>query len=108
MVGWSEMADAEEGVVLPAIVTGADEVPILFANVMVVQHQQNEFVISFCQATPPLTLGPPEAQAEQIRAMPYVPVKVVARVGVTPERLQELISILQVNYANWEKKAGRS
>ena len=94
----------EEKVELPLFVTGADEVPIMFTNIMLVQHQQNEFMLTFCQYSPPLTLGPPEAQLEQVKSMPYVPVKVVARLGLTPERTKELIKVLTENYANWEKK----
>lgn len=84
--------------------TGTDEVPILFSNIMLVQHQQKEFMLTFCQYSPPLTLGTPEAQLEQVKSMPYVPVRVVARIGLTPERIKELIGILTENYANWEKK----
>jgi hypothetical protein len=98
---------AEERVQLPLFVTGADEVPILFSNLMIVQHEQKEFLLTFCQYSPPLTLGPPEAQLEQVKSMPYVPVKVVARIGLTPERLTELIEILQGNYRTWQAKQKR-
>lgn len=94
----------EERIELPLIIIGADDVPIMFSNVMLVQHEQQEFMITFCQYSPPLTLGPPEAQLEQMKNMPYVPVKVVARLGMTPQRMQELISILQENYRKWEAK----
>ena len=95
---------AEESIELPLYVIGADEVPILFSNLMVVQHEQKEFILTFCQFSPPLALGPPEAQREQVKSMPYVPVKVVARVGLTPQRLSELIGILQENYNTWLAK----
>lgn len=71
---------------------------------MVVQHEQKEFIITFCQYSPPLALGPPQAQLEQVKAMPYVPVKIVARVALTPERMAELIKSLQDNYAKWRAK----
>jgi len=94
----------EERVEVPLYIVGADEVPILFSNLMVIQHEQKEFMITFCQYSPPLTLGPPEARLEQVKSMPYVPVKVVARIGLTPERLTELIKILQDNYDRWLAK----
>jgi hypothetical protein len=76
---------------------------------MIVQHEQKEFILTFCQYSPPLTLGPPEAQVEQMKSMPYVPVKVVSRVALTPQRLQELMAILQDNFSKWqEKQAGPS
>ncbi|MDZ4279132.1 MAG: DUF3467 domain-containing protein [Dehalococcoidia bacterium] len=89
---------------VPLFIVGADDVPIVFSNLMLIQHEQQEFMLSFCQYSPPMTLGPPEAQLEQMKAMPYVPVKVVARVGFTPQRMHELIGILQDNYNKWEKK----
>jgi hypothetical protein len=95
-----------EQINLPLFVTGADEEPIVFSNIMIVQHEQKEFILTFCQYSPPLTLGPPEAQVEQMKSMPYVPVKVVSRVALTPQRLQELIAILQDNYSKWQEKQG--
>jgi len=96
--------EQEERIDLPLLVTGADEVPIVFSNIMIVQHEQKEFILTFCQYSPPLTLGPPEAQVEQMKSMPYVPVKVVARIGLTPQRMTELIQILQDNYEKWRAK----
>ena len=93
---------AEEPIRLPLFVTGADEVPIVFANMMIIQHEQQEFMLTFCQYSPPLALGPPEAQREQVKSMPYVPVKVVSRIGFTPQRMAELIAILQENYQKWQ------
>jgi hypothetical protein len=97
---------AEETVQLPLLITGADDVPIVFTNMMIVQHEEQEFMLTFCQYSPPLALGPPEARLEQMRSIGYVPVKVVARVGFTPQRMQELIGILQNNYQKWQAKQG--
>lgn len=94
----------EERVEVPLFVIGAEDVPIMFSNLMVVQHEQREFIINFGQYAPPLTLGPPERRLEQVKAMPYAPVKIVARIGLTPERMAELIDALQRNYNKWKEK----
>ena len=95
---------SEDQVSLPLFVVGAEDTPILFANLVVAQHIGEEFVITFGQYTPPLALGPDPV--EQLKNTPYVPVKVVARVGMTPQRLQELIEVLQTNLKNWQQQRG--
>ena len=95
-----------ESVELPLFFVGAEDTPILFANLMVVQQQHKEFILTFGQFTPPLVLGTTAEQVEQAKSMPYVPVKVVARIGMTPERMSELIGILQDNYNRFVGKRG--
>lgn len=96
----------QEPIELPFFIVGAEETPILFSNLVVVQHEAQEFMLTFCQYTPPLTLGAPDRQREQLKNMPYVPVKAVARIGMTPQRLAQLIEVLNTNYASWLKKQG--
>jgi hypothetical protein len=96
------MAENNEAVSVPLFIEGAEDVPILFANLMLAQHQQNEFILTFCQYAPPPILGSAEDQIEQVRNMPYVPVKVVARIGLTPDRLAELMQVLDANYKAWK------
>ncbi len=92
---------------IPLFIVGAEDVPIVFSNLQVVQHEENEFILTFAQYSPPLALGNPEEQAEQIKRMPYVPVKVVARIGMTPDRVQKLMEVLQHNYQTYIEKKSR-
>ena len=96
------MTENTESLSVPLFIVGAEDVPIMFSNVLLSQHLQNEFILTFGQYAPPPTLGSPEEQLEQVRNMPYVPVKVVARIGLTPDRLLELIQVLDTNYKAWE------
>ncbi len=69
--------------------------PVLFANVFVVQQQQRgDFVLTIGQAVP-LLLGTTEEQKQQARDMGSIPVTTIARVVLTRGRLDELITILQ-------------
>lgn len=97
----------EEFVEVPLVIVGAEDTPIYFANLFVVQHEQKEFIITFGQYSPPLLLGAPEEKQEAARRMPHVPIKVVARVGLTPERMVELIEVLQTNFRKYQAKQGR-
>jgi hypothetical protein len=72
-----------------------DEVPILFANHFLVQHQPNEFVVSIGQVTGPPVFGTPDQINDQLRQTESVPINTLARVGLTRHRAAELISVLQ-------------
>jgi hypothetical protein len=72
-----------------------DEVPIAFANHFLVQHQPDEFVLTVGQVTGPPLVGTPEQIREQARNASHVPIHAIARVGLTRQRLVELIGLLQ-------------
>jgi hypothetical protein len=97
----------EESVEIPLVIIGAEDAPIYFANHFVVQHEQKEFIITFGQYSPPLFLGAPEERQEAAKRIPYLPIKVVARVGLTPERMVELIEVLQSNLRKYQAKQAR-
>ena len=99
---------AEEPIELRLFVTGAEDVPITFSNLAIVQHEQQEFVLTFAQYSPPLILGDADSQRQQIESMPYLPVKVVSRIGMTAPRMAQLIQVLQENYNNYQGKQGNA
>lgn len=82
---------------------GIEDIPILFANQFLLQFQPGEFMLAIGQATPPAILGTPEEMAEQLAGYTYVPVRTIARVGITRQRLQELIAVLQANLDNHDR-----
>ena len=99
------MTSDPEGKTLPIKWPGVEEVPILFANQILVQHVENAFVISFGQLTPPAFLQPPTP--EEVDAIDAVNVKSVARFGVTPDMLLSFIKVLQTNYRNYQAQLAR-
>jgi len=96
----------EEGIALPFFFIGTEDVPIQLSNLQVVQHVQEEFIITLAQFAPPLVLGTPEEQREQMKAKPYLPVKTLARVAMSPDRVLRLIKTLQENYDTWKAAQG--
>jgi hypothetical protein len=68
-----------------------DETPILFANEFLIQHQPDEFFVTIGQAT---GLAP-------------APLYTIARVALTRHRLTELISLLEDQLAEHDRKTGR-
>jgi hypothetical protein len=93
------MSDSQE-IQIPLLIVGAEDTPIYFSNFLVVQHLDREFILTFGQYAPPLDLPGPENER---RIPPYVPVRAVARIGLTPQRMRELIEILQSNYNKWRE-----
>ena len=94
----------QDAITLPVTYLGLEDVPILFANQFVIQHEKNEFILTVGQLQPPILLGAPEERKEQAKKLAYVPIKVVARFGLTRQRLAELIEALQSNLRKYDEK----
>src|SRR5438270_434165 len=87
-----------EEVQVPIVWVGTDEVPVVLVNnffIQFVQPDQDEFVLTVGTVVPPALLGTPEQIAEQARAVSFVPVRAVARIGLTRQRVVELGRILE-------------
>jgi hypothetical protein len=76
-----------------------EDVPVFFANQFICQFTQDEFVVSIGQMVPPAVLGEP-GQQEQIDR---IPVRALARIAFTHQRLVELINVLQANREQYEQ-----
>ena len=98
------MAEGREPIKVPVVFIGAEDTPVHYANQFVVAHQQDEFILTVGQVTPPLLLGTEAEQREQAQQLSFVPVKTVARFAFTRSRLVELISILQENLKRFDEK----
>ena len=91
---------------LPLQWTDFEETPILFSNHFLVQHQLNEFILSFGQVTGPPVVGTPDQIRDQARGISHVPIQTVARTGLTRDRLVELIGILQETLREHDRVVG--
>jgi hypothetical protein len=93
-------ADEPEGVQIPVVWSGVEQAPMLYANSFLVQFDPEApgaFILTIGQLTPPALIGTPEQIREQAEQISYVHVGVVARIVVTPTKLDELIAVLQAN-----------
>ena len=94
----------DQSVAVPLVYVGAEDVPIMYANHYVIQHQQDEFILTVGQVSPPILIGDEAEQREQAERLSYVPVKVVARLALTRARLTEVIAVLQTNLKTFDEK----
>lgn len=85
---------------LPLEWDGLEDFPIQFTNQMLVQHVNNEFVLTFGYMTPPVFIQPPTE--EEVSLIGSLPIKPIVRLGMTPDRMLELIKVLQENYRNYQ------
>ncbi len=93
--------------------TGLENLPISFVNQFAVQHdaRTNEFYLSVGAVSPPLIMGSDAdrtATAAKLKERGTIPVHPVARLGLTPERVLELIKALQTNYRTYQEVQARS
>ena len=96
--------EARQGIHIPIVWAGTEDVPIVFVNQILGQvGLQDEVVLSFGQMTPPPLLGEPEQQREQAEEIAFVSVKPVARVALTKAGLDDLIRVLQATRDNYQK-----
>jgi len=80
--------------------SAADRLPILAANLVLVQQTQQEFVITFGALAPPVTpkpITPEEASKMQLAAQP------IARILLSPGRAVELFQALQQQIALFQQ-----
>ena len=79
-----------------------DEAPILLANAFLVQHEPHEFVLTLGQAAGPL-IGTPDMVDEPDGP---VPIHAMARFGLTRERAEEFIELLQTKLEEHDRLVG--
>jgi hypothetical protein len=98
----------EDFVQVPLVWVGLDDLPIHLVNQFTGQFQELEVIVNVGQIAPPVIMGnTPQERREQARHLSFVPVRPVARLGMTVQRLRELIEVLQMTLANYEEWASR-
>jgi hypothetical protein len=93
---------------VPLVWVGLEDASVVASNQFLGQFSgRDEFVITFGEVTPPPLLGTPEERLEQARQISYVPVRVLARVGLNRHRFEELMEVLKTTLANYDEAEER-
>ena len=98
------MAEEMDGTTRPLVRVGMEDVPILFANDFIIQFHGNEFILTVGQLQPPPLFGSEEERRQQISQIEFVPVKVVARLALTEQRMEQLVEALQSNLQKYREQ----
>jgi uncharacterized protein DUF3467 len=72
-----------------------DSIKSQYATNMVVQHTEQEFILSFFETRPPLLLG--NLTEEDIKAIPSIRAECVARIVIARDRMPKFVEALQTN-----------
>ncbi len=82
-----------------------EELPTYYATNLVIQHTEHEFFITFFELVPPITLG---KTPEEIERLQSVRARALARVAVSPDRLEEFIQVMQDNLTKYRLSISES
>lgn len=88
---------------VPLTWVDVDDVPVFFANQFIIQHNQDEFILTIGQMVPPPIVGPLEQREEQIEQIDFVAVKPLARIAFTYSRLMELGQALEGHREQYDR-----
>lgn len=79
-----------------------EELQSHFVEHFVVQQSDDHFVLSFFEVWPPVIVGTKEEKLKTMENLEAVNAKCVARLVLTPKRMQEIATVIQANL----KKSG--
>ncbi len=74
------------------------------ANNIVVQHDQDNFFLSFFDVWAPVIIGTEEEKQELIEAIDSIDARCVARIVLSSTRAKELIELLNQNIQMYESR----
>jgi len=85
-----------------------EELRTYFVESVVVQGEEDHFVLSFFELFPPPILGDTEDERrQQIDQLTSVDAKCVSRLVMTPAKTKEFIDAITSNYQSWGKNRKR-
>jgi hypothetical protein len=73
-----------------------------YATNVLAQHGEHEFFLLFFQAQPPIILGEKEERQKQVNELRQIPAKCIAKIIISPERVEEVIKLLQSQLDNYQ------
>lgn len=75
-----------------------------YATNMVIQHTDQEFLISFFEIKNPIIVGSDEEVMSKYQEIGKIKANCIARIIVTPDRMKEFIDILRANYDRFQAR----
>lgn len=99
--------DPTEPLQVPAVWVGGEDSTVQAVNQMVGQVSgREEIILTFGEFVPPALLGTPEERLAQAKQITFLPVQVVARLGLTKSRLEEFLGVIEQTLDNYAKMFG--
>ena len=105
------MADQPEGIPVPLLWDGLDSAEIRFVNQMIIQlgppGHEGEFLVTLGALHPPVLIGGPDENKAKLESLPYVTIRVVAKVAMPVARVREMRDLLTKMLDNYERATGQ-
>jgi hypothetical protein len=96
------VAETPQQIQVPLAWIGAEDLPVQFANAFFGVVAPGEIILQIGSVVPPAIMGAtPEEREVSARSVSFVQVKPVARLALTPARLDELIRTLEDTRNNY-------
>jgi len=90
---------------IPIKLSYPNELQSHFSSNFVVQHQPDHFILSFFEVFPPPIIGETEEEKKEIlENIDHIDAKCIARIILTPDKLEDMIKALQENFDNYLNK----
>lgn len=93
----------ERGQCIPIEWVVPEDMPVLFANQLLVTHVDGQFLVTFLRAVPPLIFPGEESKMSLVTSVRAV---AVARIAVPPQQIPGFIRALTANYEGFTKRDG--
>lgn len=88
----------EEGIALPMEWRVPDNLESKFATHLTIQNSDQEFIINFFEAHPPVITGTEEQKKAQLEELSSIEATCVARIVVTPQRMRDFLDTMEKNF----------
>lgn len=80
------------------------DISAVYANNVLIQHTDNEFIITFFEILPPLFSPNPEIQNAELAELKSVPARAVAKIIMAPEPAMQFRDALQDNIGKFSTR----
>jgi hypothetical protein len=82
-----------------------DDLQSYFISDIVVQHEQDRFILTFFEVWPPAIIGETDEEKLNIlNSIDHVEAKCVARIVMTPDKMREFMKAATDNLSSFENK----
>ena len=99
--GRKSKKDSEEIVSIPLRHEFAEDLETKFANHLIVQYHQHEYIVSFFEVHPPIRLADSrEERQQELEQLEFVKASCVSRIAVASGRMSGFIAAMLFNLKN--------
>jgi hypothetical protein len=92
-------AQPGQTIVIPIEFQG--DIPAVYANNVLIQHTDNEFIFTFFEILPPLLSPDPDRQDKEIAEIDSIPARAVAKIIMAPKPAFQFQEAIQDNISKF-------